>query len=64
MKILLICYDIHPLKGGESSVAWNIATRLAQFVEVTIITRPNNIQECSRAVEEQCSVKYEKWMVE
>ena len=54
MKILLICYDIHPLKGGESSVAWNIATRLAQFVEVTIITRPNNIQECSRAVEEQC----------
>lgn len=50
MKILLICYDIHPLKGGESAVAWNIATRLAKSVEVTIITRPNNINECNREV--------------
>jgi len=59
MKFLLICYDIHPLKGGESSVAWNIATRLSKSAEVTVITRPNNIHECNREVEKLClNVKF------
>lgn len=44
MKVLLICYDIDPNKGGESAVGWNIAEGLSKFHDVTVITRPNNIK--------------------
>jgi glycosyltransferase involved in cell wall biosynthesis len=48
MKVLLICYDIKPMSGGESAVAWNIAEQLSADHEVTVLTRPNNIKICER----------------
>jgi glycosyltransferase involved in cell wall biosynthesis len=45
-KVLLICYDIHPLKGGESAVAWNTMMAISTAYQVTVVTRPNNIPDC------------------
>lgn len=60
MRVLLICYDIHPLKGGESSVAWHVSTRLAKFVNVTVLTRPNNIEaSCKKASELGLNIEFQ-----
>lgn len=51
-KVLLICYDIHPMKGGESSVAWNIFLSLRSSYNITILTRSNNILPCKHYISE------------
>ena len=37
-RILLSAYYFNPYQGSESAVGWNIATRLAQYHDVTVIT--------------------------
>lgn len=49
-NILLLCYDIHPKKGGESAVAWNTLLSISHEYRVTVVTRPNNINDCIESV--------------
>lgn len=53
MRVLLICYDIDPFKGGEPAVAWNIAEQLSSICETTVVTRPNNISSCRKHCEKK-----------
>lgn len=42
MKILLVAYACEPGKGSEQGTGWNLACRLAEHHEVTVVTRSNN----------------------
>ena len=36
-RVLLSAYYFSPYRGSESAVGWNVATRLAEFADVTVI---------------------------
>lgn len=51
-RILLSAYACEPGKGSEPGTGWNLAMRLAQHFDVTVLTRSNN-----RCVIEQAIAK-------
>lgn len=42
IRILIIAYACEPNRGSEPGTAWNIAIRLSQTCDVTVVTRANN----------------------
>lgn len=37
LKILIIAHEFSPLKGSESAVGWNLASRIAKYHDVTVL---------------------------
>jgi len=42
VKVLITAYACEPGKGSEQGTGWNLALRLAEAHEVTVVTRSNN----------------------
>lgn len=42
MRVLLIAYACEPNKGSEPGVGWNWAIHLANYINLTVVTRKNN----------------------
>lgn len=36
MKVLIVAHEFSPIKGSESAVGWNLATRLCKYHDVTV----------------------------
>ena len=50
LNVVLIAYACEPNSGSEPGTGWNIATRLAKYANVTVVTRANNESPNSRAL--------------
>ena len=57
MKILIVAYACEPGKGSEQGTGWNLAIRLGEHHEVTVLTRANNEGVISDALAEMDGAK-------
>jgi glycosyltransferase involved in cell wall biosynthesis len=49
MKILISAYSCEPDKGSERGVGWNVASEVAKYHEVWVLTRPDESQTAIEA---------------
>jgi glycosyltransferase involved in cell wall biosynthesis len=49
MKVLLSAYSCEPNKGSERGVGWNVASEVAKYHEVWVLTRPDESKEAIEA---------------
>ncbi len=42
LKVLISAYACEPNRGSEPSVGWNFVTTMAQYHDITVLTRTNN----------------------
>ena len=54
MKVLLSAYSCEPGKGSERGVGWNVASEVAKYHEVWVLTRPDESREAIEAELERC----------
>ena len=50
LNVVIIAYACEPNSGSEPGTGWNIATRLANYANVTVVTRANNEEPNSKAL--------------
>ena len=50
MKIFLSAYACEPEKGSEPGIGWNVALELANYHEVHVLTRANNLPSITEAM--------------
>lgn len=51
LNVVLIAYACEPNSGSEPGTGWNIATRLAKYANVRVVTRANNEEINSKYLE-------------
>jgi len=49
-KILIIAYACDPYRGSEHGVGWNWTQKLAQFYEIYVITRKDNMKSIEKEI--------------
>ena len=50
LKVLLSAYACEPDRGSEPGVGWNVALKMAEHCEVTVITKVNNEEVITEAL--------------
>lgn len=50
LRVLLFAYACEPDRGSEPGVGWNVATRLAKYHDVWVLTRANNREQIERTL--------------
>jgi len=52
IRVLIIAYACEPNRGSEPGTGWNVATGLAKYCDVTVVTRANNEEVIEKALAE------------